>query len=39
MCPMQMEQVINKPLGTPSMDLCQIARGLETAVEAVAACG
>lgn len=37
--PYAMEQVINKPLGTPSMDLCQIARGLETAVEAVAACG
>ena len=37
--PYAMEQVINKPLGTPSMDLRQIARGLETAVEAVAACG
>ena len=37
--PYAMEQVINKPLGTPSMDLHQIARGLETAVEAVAACG
>lgn len=34
--PYAMEQVINKPLGTPSMDLRQIARGLETAVEAVA---
>ena len=37
--PYAMEQVINKPLGTPSMDLRQIARGLETAMEAVAACG
>ena len=37
--PYAMEQVINKPLGTPSMELRQIARGLETAVEAVAACG
>ena len=37
--PYAMEQVINKPLGTPSMDLRQIARGLETAVEAVASCG
>lgn len=37
--PYAMEQVINKPLGTPSMDLRQIARGLETAVEAVVACG
>ena len=37
--PYAMEQVINKPLGTPSMDLHQIARGPETAVEAVAACG
>ena len=37
--PYAMEQVINKPLGTPSMDLRQIARGLETAVEAVTACG
>lgn len=37
--PYAMEQVINKPLGTPSMDLHQIARGLKTAVEAVAACG
>ena len=37
--PYAMEQVINKPLGTPSMDLRQIARGLETAVEAAAACG
>ena len=33
--PYAMEQVINKPLGTPSMDLHQIARGLEKAVEAV----
>ena len=30
-----MEQVVNKPLGTPSMDLHQIARGLEKAVEAI----
>ncbi len=37
--PYAMEQVVNKPLGTPSMDLRQIARGLETAVEAVVACG
>ena len=37
--PYAMEQVINKPLGTPSIDLRQIARGLETAVEAVVACG
>lgn len=37
--PYAMEQVINKPLGTPSMDLRQITRGLETAVEAVVACG
>ena len=37
--PYAMEQVINKPLGTPSMDLRQIARGLETAVEAVVARG
>ena len=28
--PYAMEQVVNKPLGTPSMDLHQIARGLET---------
>lgn len=34
--PYAMEQVIDKPLGTPSMDLHQIARGLEKAVEAVA---
>ena len=33
--PYAMEQVVNKPLGTPSMDLHQIARGLEKAVEAV----
>ena len=33
--PYAMEQVINKPLGTPSMDLHQIARGLEKAVEAI----
>lgn len=37
--PYAMEQAVNKPLGTPSMDLRQIARGLETAVEAVVACG
>ena len=37
--PYAMAQVINKPLGTPSMDLRQIARGLETAVEAVVVCG
>ncbi len=37
--PYAMEQAVNKPLGTPSMDLHQIARGLETAVEAVVACG
>ena len=36
--PYAMEQAVNKPLGTPSMDLRQIARGLETAVEAVVAC-
>lgn len=34
--PYAMEQVVNKPLGTPSMDLHQIARGLEVAVETVA---
>ena len=33
--PYAMEQVVNKPLGTPSMALPQIARGLEQAVEAV----
>ena len=33
--PYAMEQVVNKPLGTPSMDLHQIARGLEKAVEAI----
>lgn len=33
--PYSMEQVVNKPLGTPSMDLHQIARGLEKAMEAV----
>ena len=32
--PYAMEQVVNKPLGTPSMDLHQIARGLEKAAEA-----
>ena len=30
---------VNKPLGTPSMDLRQISRGLEKAVEAVIICG
>ena len=33
--PYAMEQAVNKPLGTPSMDLYQIARGLEKAVEAI----
>lgn len=33
--PYAMEQAANKPLGTPSMDLHQIARGLEKAVEAI----
>ena len=33
--PYAMEQVVNKPLGTPSMDLHQIAPRLEKAVEAV----
>ena len=33
--PYAMEQVVTKPLGTPSMDLHQIARGLEKAVEAI----
>lgn len=37
--PYAMEQVVNKPIGTPSMDLRQIARGLEKAVEAVVECG
>ncbi len=37
--PYAMEQAVNKPLGTPSMDLHQIARGLEAAVEAVVKCG
>lgn len=35
--PYSMEQAVNKPLGTPCMDLHQIARGLEKAVEAVVA--
>lgn len=35
--PYAMEQAVNKPLGTPSMDLHQIARGLEKAVEAIVA--
>ena len=33
--PYAMEQAVSKPLGTPSMDLHQIARGLALAVEAV----
>lgn len=33
--PYAMEQAVGKPLGTPSMDLHQIARGLEYAVEAI----
>lgn len=33
--PYAMEQAVNKPLGTPSMELHQIARGLALAVEAV----
>lgn len=33
--PYAMEQAVNKPLGTPSMDLRQIAHGLEKAVEAI----
>ena len=33
--PYAMEQAVGKPLGTPSMDLHQIARGLTLAVEAV----
>jgi len=37
--PYAMEQAVNKPLGTPSMDLRQISRGLEKAVEAVVICG
>ena len=37
--PYAMEQATNKPLGTPSMDLRQISRGLEMAVEAVVICG
>ena len=36
--PYAMEQAVNKPLGTPSMDLRQISRGLEKAVEAVVIC-
>lgn len=36
--PYAMEQAVNKPLGTPSMDLRQIARGLEKAVETVVEC-
>lgn len=36
--PYAMEQAVGKPLGTPSMDLHQIARGLEIAVEAVVEC-
>ena len=34
-----MEQVVNKPLGTPSMDQSQIDRGLETEEDAEAASG
>ena len=37
--PYAMEQATNKPLGTPSMDLRQISRGLEKAVEGVVICG
>lgn len=37
--PYAMEQAVNKPLGTPSMDLRQICRGLEKAIEAVVICG
>ena len=37
--PYAMEQAVNKPLGTPSMDLRQISRGLEKAVEAGVICG
>ena len=33
--PYAMEQAVSKPLGTPSMELHQIARGLALAVEAV----
>lgn len=33
--PYAMEQAVSKPLDTPSMDLHQIARGLEKAVEAI----
>lgn len=33
--PYAMEQAVTKPLGTPSMELHQIARGLALAVEAV----
>lgn len=33
--PYAMEQAVSKPLGTPSMELHQIARGLTLAVEAV----
>lgn len=37
--PYAMEQVVDKPLGTPSMDLHQIARGLALAVETVVQTG
>ena len=33
--PYAMEQAVGKPLGIPSMDLHQIARGLTLAVEAI----
>lgn len=33
--PYAMEQAVSKPLGTPSIELHQIARGLALAVEAV----
>ena len=33
--PYAMEQAVSKPLGTPSMELHQIARGLTLALEAV----
>ena len=36
--PYAMEQAVSKPSGTPSMDLHQIARGLEKATEAVVEC-
>lgn len=33
--PFAMSQVVNKPQGTPSMDLSQIAKGLELSIQAV----